>query len=225
MGPPRASIADLGLRRPRSSTLHGNETRNLLYLTAAVILSVFADGASRMLAVKKSWAIRKDSEGVSPVIGTILMVSITIILVAVLFVMVVGLGGNNFTPSVLVLSKNSVASGYKVQLTDATSEIKWGDVIVQLSEGANITSWSNLTTENLVSPNVPVTWHFGSAISLGGLSVFLNITDLGANGKINRGDSLTFTTFTSPTFSTSLTYTMALVYKPTGGSVLSASII
>jgi flagellin-like protein len=38
--------------------------------------------------MKKIWAIRKDAEGVSPVIATILMVAITVVLAAVLYVMV-----------------------------------------------------------------------------------------------------------------------------------------
>ncbi len=183
-----------------------------------------ADRSPIGLVVKKSWAIRKNAEAVSPVIGTILMVSITIVLVAVLFVMVVGLGGNNFTPSVLVLSKQTVANGYRVQLTDATADVKWGDVLIQLSEGANITSWGNLTTENLVAPNPPGTWHFGQSSTLGALQVFLNVTDLSANGKINQGDHITFTTPTAPTFSTSLTYMLTLVYSPNGGSILSTEI-
>lgn len=185
---------------------------------------MFEDGASRGLVVKKCWAIRRDAEAVSPVIGTILMVSITIILVAVLFVMVVGLGGNNFTPSVLVLDKSSVANGYKVQFTNPTGEIKWGDVYIQLSEGANITSWTNLTTEDLVSSTSPIQWSYGDCLILGNLHVFLNVSDLTANGKINQGDSVTFTTFTAPTFSTSLTYTLTIVYRPTGGMIMSEGI-
>jgi len=38
--------------------------------------------------MSKSWMIRKDLEGVSPVIGTILMVAITVVLAAVLYAMV-----------------------------------------------------------------------------------------------------------------------------------------
>ena len=43
--------------------------------------------------MKKIWKTRKEEEGVSPVIATILMVAITVVLAAVLYVMVVGLGG------------------------------------------------------------------------------------------------------------------------------------
>lgn len=195
-----------------------------IIIPVGLFLNVCAEESSCLPGMKKSWSIRKNEEAVSPVIGTILMVSITIILVAVLFVMVVGLGGNNNTPFVMVLDRSSVPSGYKVLLTDATSEVKWGDVIVQLSEGTDIDSWSNLTTADLVSPVTPAVWNCGEPKTLGNLSVFLNITDIGGNGKINRGDSLTFSTFTSPTFSTSLTYTLTLVYKPTGGAIVSVGI-
>ena len=42
---------------------------------------------------KRIWAIQRDSQGVSPVIATILMVAITVVLAAVLYVMVFQLGG------------------------------------------------------------------------------------------------------------------------------------
>ena len=41
-----------------------------------------------MKTMKKIWKVRKDREGVSPVIATILMVAITVVLAAVLYVMV-----------------------------------------------------------------------------------------------------------------------------------------
>ncbi len=42
--------------------------------------------------MKKMWKIRKDKSAVSPVIATILMVAITVVLAAVLYVMVMGFG-------------------------------------------------------------------------------------------------------------------------------------
>jgi len=44
--------------------------------------------------MKKMWKIRKDKSAVSPVIATILMVAITVVLAAVLYVMVMGFGGS-----------------------------------------------------------------------------------------------------------------------------------
>jgi flagellin-like protein len=51
--------------------------------------------------MKKMWKMRKDKSAVSPVIATILMVAITVVLAAVLYVMVMGFGGSgsNNTPT------------------------------------------------------------------------------------------------------------------------------
>ncbi len=44
--------------------------------------------------MKKIWKMKKSKEAVSPVIATILMVAITVVLAAVLYVMVMGFGSN-----------------------------------------------------------------------------------------------------------------------------------
>ncbi len=175
--------------------------------------------------MKKSWAVRKNVEGVSPIIGTILMVTITVVLVAVLLVMVQGFGGNNATPGLLVLSKSTVQYGYRIYLTDPTSSVSWGDVMVQLSNANGAVAWTNLTTEDLTSTVHPTTWGYGSGMALDNLHVFLNITDIAGNGRINQGDFLTFTTYPAPTFDPSGTYTVTLVDTLTGGALLSTNLM
>ena len=101
--------------------------------------------------MKKIWAIRKDSEAVSPVIATILMVAITVVLAAVLYVMVLGFGGTSSTPGINVLRKSSIASGFKIEFTAPTSEVAWTDVTIQLSDGTNTVTWDTMTTELLTS--------------------------------------------------------------------------
>jgi flagellin-like protein len=64
--------------------------------------------------MKKIWKIRKDSEAVSPVIATILMVAITVVLAAVLYVMVMGFGG----PS----TQTPTGSFTQAQATSASAE-------------------------------------------------------------------------------------------------------
>ncbi|MCK4756921.1 MAG: type IV pilin N-terminal domain-containing protein [Thermoplasmata archaeon] len=50
--------------------------------------------------MKNTWNIRKKEDAVSPVIATILMVAITVVLAAVLYVMVIGFGsGGASTPA------------------------------------------------------------------------------------------------------------------------------
>jgi len=61
--------------------------------------------------MKKIWSIRKDEEGVSPVIATILMVAITVVLAAVLYVMVLGIGGPGDTGVNIGMNKTSSGDG------------------------------------------------------------------------------------------------------------------
>jgi flagellin-like protein len=173
--------------------------------------------------MKKTWAIRKDSNAVSPVIATILMVAITVVLAAVLYVMVLGFGGTTSTPSIQKLRGSTVSYGYKVELTNPTSEVKWDDISsVQLSDGTNTAAWTNVTSAK-ESGSTPSAGHYGSK-ALGSLTVFLNITDLAGDGKVSNGDYLVFTTYSSPTFSSTSTYTLTLLYKSTGGSLITVGI-
>jgi flagellin-like protein len=169
--------------------------------------------------MKKIWAIRKDSEGVSPVIATILMVAITVVLAAVLYVMVLGFGGTSSTPGINVLRKSSVGTGFKVEFTAPTAEVKWSDVTIQLSAGADTVSWNDMTTEALTSTTQPAVWH-GAQKAGGGavVGVYLNITDLAANGAMSNGD---YVTIQMPAgFASSTSYTLTLHYEPTSGSML-----
>ncbi len=162
--------------------------------------------------MKKTWAIRKDAAAVSPVIATILMVAITVVLAAVLYVMVLGFGGTSNTPNVQILSKTSVTSGYKVALTSPTSTAKWIDVQVQLTQVNGTSSW-NLKT---------ITWTGtspASATLAASVGVTLVVQDLAGDGQIGSGDSLTFTGV--PVGAVTLT----LVYSPTGSAMMSGATI
>ena len=62
--------------------------------------------------MRKSWIIRRDEKAVSPVIATILMVAITVVLAAVLYVMVSGLiSGPGGTPQALGMSVTKSTDG------------------------------------------------------------------------------------------------------------------
>jgi len=75
--------------------------------------------------MKKMW--KKNNKAVSPVIATILMVAITVVLAAVLYVMVMGFGdsGNPDAPTVS-LTKTTTTTGYSVVITisPATNDTK-----------------------------------------------------------------------------------------------------
>ncbi len=170
--------------------------------------------------MKKIWAIRKDSEAVSPVIATILMVAITVVLAAVLYVMVLGFGGTSSTPGINVLRKSSIAGGFKIEFTAPTAEVAWTDVTIQVSAGANTATWNTMTTELLTDDTPPAVFP-GTAKDVGALSVYLNVTDLAGNGRMSNGDYITLQVLgTSGVFGPSTTYTLTLLYEPTDGSML-----
>jgi len=167
--------------------------------------------------MKKVWAFRKDAEAVSPVIATILMVAITVVLAAVLYVMVLGFGtGGSSTPSVQLTSRTSITSpdGYKWQLTAPTTETTWTDVTVILQTGADSATWSTATQTALTGTGVQ-TQALG-AQTLGSTSFYLNVTDLGGNGLVNNGDYFTIT----GAFASATSYTVTIMHEPSDGQMV-----
>ncbi len=165
--------------------------------------------------MKKTWAIRKDSEAVSPVIATILMVAITVVLAAVLYVMVLGFGGTQNTPNVQILSKTTITNGYQVALTSPTSTAKWVDVQIQLTNAGTVyawnlknVAWTGTAPQNYTAPSTPT-------------GVTLLVTDLAGDGQIGSGDYLQFTMTGGFTGSVTLT----LLYTPTGSAMMSGATV
>ena len=90
--------------------------------------------------MKKIWKIRKNKEAVSPVIATILMVAITVVLAAVLYVMVMGFGGtsgNTPTATMTYVKTGTINSAndiYTFTVAGVTrNDIKKTDLTVVLS--------------------------------------------------------------------------------------------
>ena len=169
--------------------------------------------------MKKIWAIRKDAEGVSPVIATILMVAITVVLAAVLYVMVLGFGTTSTTTPTATYQKASVTvtNGVQVNIVSITkTDVPWSDVKVQLTDGTNFAEWSPLT-ENLdggsaISSNLTATLP-----NLGTLSVYCNVFDVSGNGFVSGSDWIRINTETGQTgFSSATQYTLVLIYEDTG---------
>lgn len=169
--------------------------------------------------MKKIWAIRKDSEAVSPVIATILMVAITVVLAAVLYVMVLGFGGTTNTPAVNVLRKTSVTDGFKIEFTAPTSEVKWGDVTIQLTYSGGSASWTP-TTAGLTGTPIPKSEDLGEVDLTDTFTVSVVVYDLSGNGAMSNGDYIIITA-TEGSFSNTVTYTLTMLHEPTDGSMLS----
>jgi flagellin-like protein len=160
--------------------------------------------------MKKTWAIRKDSEAVSPVIATILMVAITVVLAAVLYVMVLGFGGTSTTTPAATYSKQTVSGGQRINIVSITkTDVPWDDVKVQLSDGTLFAEWDTVTTD--LDGGAAVTAPYGSDV-MGAVTVFLNVTDVGGNGFVSGTDYIVLT----GNFASGGAYSVALVYTVTG---------
>ncbi|MGI5960732.1 MAG: archaellin/type IV pilin N-terminal domain-containing protein [Methanomassiliicoccaceae archaeon] len=121
---------------------------------------------------KRHW---RDRKGVSPVIATILMVAITVVLAAVLYVMVMGLGGDTaVTPT-----------GQVTNVEEITIE----DVEVYkltLSVFSPSTKFSNLNVGGLVDGPLALTEYKGGGLVAGTVYFVDNTGD----GTVSQGDYL-----------------------------------
>jgi len=168
----------------------------------------------------KSMAMRRKDDAVSPVIGTILLVGITVVLAATLYIMAFGFGGNTDTPPVGQVTLSSIEGGFKFQFTPFSKETTWSDIKVILIEGNYSASFSNMTAQSMKG-DYGLIRSFGSQ-PLGALEVFFNATDLGGNGYINQGDSFTLTTGNG-SFLGTVHYDLYLLYKPNGAQIFTMS--
>lgn len=163
--------------------------------------------------MKKIWAIRKDAEAVSPVIATILMVAITVVLAAVLYVMVLGFGGTNqTTPALQIPAVTTITDGKKFAMTQPTADCAWTDLTLNLQQGTTTVNWEPVTAD--LSTGVLVTKDYGPR-TVGASWISLNVTDLGGDGNIDNGD---YFTLTGPGLAGA--FTLLLVYEPTNGQML-----
>ena len=82
--------------------------------------------------MRKVWAKRKNEEAVSPVIATILMVAITVVLAAVLYVLVLSLINVDHKIGAIVLEKGSTTTNWtlKVVTMTGTTQASLADVYI-----------------------------------------------------------------------------------------------
>jgi archaeal type IV pilus assembly protein PilA len=128
------------------------------------------------MMMKKNWKNRK---GVSPVIATILMVAITVVLAAVLYVMVMGFGGTSGNAPSTQISKD-VSGHYVVSINPATDLAKM-KFSVNTTVGADM---STMAGRQVVS-------------GTGTHMITVDFLDVGADGKVTSGDYFTVTKATA----------------------------
>jgi flagellin-like protein len=113
--------------------------------------------------MKKTW---KNNKAVSPVIATILMVAITVVLAAVLYVMVMGFGSGGTTSAP---TASLTTSGSKLILS-ISKPYALADGSITFMIGASTTK---ITTATGV---------------LGSPATTISFTDAGVDGKVSTGD-------------------------------------
>jgi len=125
--------------------------------------------------MKKMW--KKNNKAVSPVIATILMVAITVVLAAVLYVMVMGFGGES--------SQNPTAAVTATSTTTAHTEKV---LVASISE---ISAYSNYKISVIIGGVA----HVASTIAPGALtlapvnaSYTITFVDIAADSKLGTGD-------------------------------------
>jgi flagellin-like protein len=96
--------------------------------------------------MKANKAFRTADEAVSPVIGVILMVAITVVLAAVVFVLVTRLAGNQQqqAPSI-TFDTQSTSTGFGGRLTVVAAQggsINWSDICIKDSSGNTASVWT-----------------------------------------------------------------------------------
>jgi flagellin-like protein len=160
--------------------------------------------------MKRIWKMRRDSEAVSPVIATILMVAITVVLAAVLYVMVMGFGGPTTTTPTgsFVAAEKHSATAERIRFGVITPDTPPSSlkIVIENPEGVTKTfTWNaNGYWENNTADDV-------------NLGIKLNYTDLAANNIINTGDYF-YIDFPSSGSITGV-YRVTMLYAPTGAVI------
>jgi flagellin-like protein len=154
--------------------------------------------------------LNKNEEGVSPVIGVILMVAITVILAVVIATFVFGMGGslNEAPPTVSITAQNNAA--------DTTLDLKITHSGGELLKGSE---WKISVVDEGASPEYVVSTS-GDDFQVGG--------QINMNGTIDSSQStFDFTTFswtyapsTSFDFNTGDKYDVKIVHIPSNSLVL-----
>ncbi len=151
--------------------------------------------------------IRKDEEAVSPVIATILMVAITVVLAAVLYVMVSGLIGGPTTSKPVVSFTTGVPVTNGEQLTIASASQQVGPANYKVNLQVNSTAGSAVAMPLTGGSSVTVT--VGAPIST---SFTVTWTDIGGEKTLNGGDSFTVT-HAAPGMPAASSYTFYLLWS------------
>ncbi|MFQ6127826.1 MAG: archaellin/type IV pilin N-terminal domain-containing protein [Thermoplasmata archaeon] len=156
--------------------------------------------------MKRAWIIRRNEEAVSPVIATILMVAITVVLAAVLYVMVSGLiGGTGVGAPTIDITQEPTPDGYELTVTPDRS-VGYKSYKVTIYKDGSV--WSGF----------PKALTAG-AIGTGPAGEYLNFTDVAGADKLTKGDFFILEKLTSGS-----RYELKLIWAADDGVITSETV-
>ena len=132
--------------------------------------------------MKKIWKMKKSKEAVSPVIATILMVAITVVLAAVLYVMVMGFGSNPDQQPQMSTQKSTTQVAHEEKILVAA--ISDPQALANMQISLVINGGIHVTSAIAATP----TWSTTSpSTALPGTTTVAYV-DANADSKISQGD-------------------------------------
>jgi len=191
----------------------------LLYIVSLLVPLVgFIIGAIYYSKGNKEY---KDMGAICIVLGVFSFI-IAIPLSGFLYVLIVGFGGSDGTSYTQVIIINRVATlgGQRINFLSISENVEWSDIMMQLTDTWDFVNCIPLSTDLTGAP--PTVASYGPMVGLSGLDVVFNITDLAGNGIVSSGDYMTLTA-SSGSFSIQTSYTLTLIYGPTGQAITSIS--
>ena len=149
--------------------------------------------------MKKTW-IRKDNKGVSPVIATILMVAITVVLAAVLYLMVSNFtdtGGGGSEPTITLGAVEQTAGNATIEIAGASHTNDLGKYsLILLANDVTVTDFDTVST----TPTGSITY-----------------LDINGDGKLGSGDKIKMS------INDDTDYEIILYWKTSDAKITSAS--
>ncbi len=141
---------------------------------------------------------KREEDAVSPVIATILMVAITVVLAAVLYVMVIGMGegGGNIETPMGLTQQGKTTTNVTLLVASAPTDAMIYGTSVSLTKSGTPTPVTNITVFN--SAAVQVAWYNGVSWVVGGGGNDVEAFKAGTTIRINvaagisSGDKLVF---------------------------------
>ena len=126
--------------------------------------------------------LNNDDEAVSPVIAVILMVAITVVLAATVYVWVSGFGSQSSQPAktISLTSSGSLSSSNKAYtVASATSGMRWSDITATV-DGTTFTFTTSVACATDLAANSVNSWR-----------VCAGTSTEASTGTVNAGDSIT----------------------------------